>query len=171
MSARVFGRRRSHMPKSEDKRHEETNKLFDDLLGPLESWSALEVDQFLADAGVDVDAASKALFERVSDIAATYRRKNQDVPAPVGELLKPDTSPGRRSQQRGPTRLRMKSIVPTCASGKFCYETIETAALTAERMMEIGDVDAGCHVEPYPCRQCHRFHVGNRKIVFTEEDE
>jgi len=76
------------MPKSEDKWHEETNKLFDDLLGPVESWSVAEVDQFLADVGVDVDAASRAIFERVSDIAAMYRQKNQDVPSPVGELLK-----------------------------------------------------------------------------------
>jgi hypothetical protein len=76
------------MSKSEDKRHEAANKLLDELLGPVEGWEDTELDQFLADAGVDIDAASRAIFERVSDIAATYRKKNQDIPVPVAEFLK-----------------------------------------------------------------------------------
>jgi hypothetical protein len=76
------------MSKSKDKRFEEFNKLFDDLLAPIEEWSGQEVDQFIADAGIDIDAASNALFERVSEIAGTYRAKNQDVPDPVTELLR-----------------------------------------------------------------------------------
>jgi hypothetical protein len=76
------------MSKSSDKRFEEFNKLFDDLLAPVEEWSDSEVDQFLADAGTDIDAANHALFERVSEIAGTYRAKNQDVPSPVVELLR-----------------------------------------------------------------------------------
>jgi len=76
------------MSKSTDRRFEEFNKLFDDLLGPIEDWSGSDVDRFLADAGVDIDAASRALFDGVSEIACTYRAKNQNVPEPVAELLR-----------------------------------------------------------------------------------
>jgi hypothetical protein len=76
------------MSNSLDKRFEEFNKLFDDLLGPVEGWSGPEVDQFLADAGVDVDASSRALYDRVNDIAGAYRAKNQNVPDPVAEFLR-----------------------------------------------------------------------------------
>ena len=76
------------MSKSQDKRFEEFNKLFDDLLAPVEDWSGPEVDQFIADAGIDIDAANHALYERVSEIAGTYRANNQDIPDPVAELLR-----------------------------------------------------------------------------------
>lgn len=76
------------MSKSRDEHFEEFNKLFDDLLGPVEDWSGPEVDQFLADSGVDIDASNRALYERVSEIAGRYRDKNQDIPDPVAELLR-----------------------------------------------------------------------------------
>jgi hypothetical protein len=76
------------MSKSTDKRFEEFNKLFDDLLGPIEEWSGPEVEQFLADAGVDIDAATRALYGRVSQVAGTYRAKNQNVPDVVAETLR-----------------------------------------------------------------------------------
>jgi hypothetical protein len=76
------------MSKSTDKRFEELNKLLDDLLGPVEDWPDREVDQFLADAGVDTDAASRSLYERVNEIAGTYRAQNQDVPEPITEFLR-----------------------------------------------------------------------------------
>lgn len=76
------------MSKSNDKRFEAVNKLFEDLLGPVEDWSDHDVDQFLADAGVDIDAASRSLYERVSEIAGTYREKNQDIPQPIAEFLR-----------------------------------------------------------------------------------
>lgn len=76
------------MSKSADKRFEEVNKLLEDLLGPVENWSDREVDQFLADAGVDTAAASRSLYERVSEIAGSYRAKNQDIPIPIVECLR-----------------------------------------------------------------------------------
>ena len=76
------------MSKSTGKRFEEVNKLLEDLLGPVEGWSDREVDQFLADAGVDAEAASRSLYDRVNDIAGTYRAKNQDVPQPIVEFLR-----------------------------------------------------------------------------------
>ena len=76
------------MSKSTDRRFENFNKLFDDLLGSVEGWSGPEVDQFLVDAGVDIDAASRALYERVSEIAGAYHAKNQNVPDQVAEFLR-----------------------------------------------------------------------------------
>lgn len=75
------------MSKTTDRQFERLNKLLDDLLAPVESWSAQEVDQFLVDSGVDLDAANRALYERVSEVAGTYRIKNQDIPSPVVALL------------------------------------------------------------------------------------
>jgi hypothetical protein len=76
------------MAKSTDKRFEAMNKMLDDLLGPVEEWSDRDVDKFLADAGVDMDVANRTLFDRVSGIASTYRARNQDVPAPIVDLLR-----------------------------------------------------------------------------------
>ena len=76
------------MSKSTDKRFEAVNKMLDDLLGPVEDWSDREVDQFLAEAGVDVDASSRSLYDRVSEIAGTYRAKNQNIPQPIADFLR-----------------------------------------------------------------------------------
>ena len=76
------------MSKSTDKRFEEFNKLLDDLLGPVEDWPNREVDQFLADAGVDIQATSRKLYARVNEIAGTYRARNQNVPDPIAEFLR-----------------------------------------------------------------------------------
>jgi hypothetical protein len=75
------------MSKSTDKRFEEINKLFDDLLGAVEDWQSQDIDQFLADAGVDIAAANQKLYERVSEIAGTYRARNENVPEPIVEFL------------------------------------------------------------------------------------
>ncbi len=77
--------------------------------------------------------------------------------------------PHRRCPHPGPTRMRQRRIERTCETGKFCYETKRQADLIAERMMEAGAVDPGCHVEAYPCPHCRGFHVGNRKIVFPKD--
>jgi outer membrane protein OmpA-like peptidoglycan-associated protein len=75
------------MSKSTDKRFEHVNKLFDELLGRVEDWPGGEVDQFLADAGVDIEVASRSLYERISDLAGTYRGRNQNIPDPIAEFL------------------------------------------------------------------------------------
>lgn len=76
------------MSKSTDKRFDEFNKLLDDLVGPVEDWPNREVDQFLADAGLDIEATSRKLYERVSEIAGTYLARNQNVPDPIAEFLR-----------------------------------------------------------------------------------
>lgn len=76
------------MSKSTDKRFEEINKLLDDLLGPVEEWPNREIDQFLADGGVDIEATSQKLYERVNEIAGTYRAGNQNVPGPIAEFIR-----------------------------------------------------------------------------------
>ena len=76
------------MSKSMDKRFDEFNNLFDDLLGPVEGWSGAEVDQSLADAGIDIGAADRALYDRVSEIAGAYRERNQNVPDQIAEFLR-----------------------------------------------------------------------------------
>jgi hypothetical protein len=76
------------MSKSTDKRFEAINRLLENLLGPVEDWTGDELDQFLAKAGVDMDAASRNLYDRVNDIAGGYRGRNEDIPQPVAELLR-----------------------------------------------------------------------------------
>jgi hypothetical protein len=34
--------------------------------------------------------------------------------------------------------------------------------------MMAGRVDPGCHITPYLCDDCRRWHTRNRRIVFTE---
>ena len=75
------------MSKSTDERFEEANELLDKLLGPVEDWSQDEVREFLADAGVDLKTTSEKLHERVNQVAAAYRARNQDVPISISGLL------------------------------------------------------------------------------------
>jgi hypothetical protein len=70
-----------------DKRFEEVNTLLEDRLGPVENWSD-EVDQFLADASVNRKAARRSLYECVSEIAGSYRARNQEIPIPIVEFLR-----------------------------------------------------------------------------------
>lgn len=76
------------MSKSADRQFEAFNELLGDLLGPSEDWTTEELDEFLTDAGVDMQAASRNLYERVSEIAGSYHAKNQNVPLPVADLLR-----------------------------------------------------------------------------------
>src|SRR5262245_15287535 len=75
------------MTESTDKRFEEANELLDNLLGPVEDWSQDEVRAFLADAGVDLKTTSEKLYERVNQVAAAYRARNQEVPISISGLL------------------------------------------------------------------------------------
>lgn len=62
--------------------------MLDDLLGPIDEWPDREVEQFVANAGVDIEATSRKLYERVNEIAGTYRAGNQNVPGPIAEFLR-----------------------------------------------------------------------------------
>ena len=66
-----------------------------------------------------------------------------------------------------PTRLRvpLDRWYRRCPSQKVCFDTKAQALDAAERLMEKGEVNPGCHMTPYLCDECQRWHVANRRIV------
>jgi hypothetical protein len=69
-----------------------------------------------------------------------------------------------------PTRGRfdvIKRHFSRCSSQKVGYSSKVEALDVAEIMMERGSVRQGCHITPYHCRECHEWHLYNRRIVFT----
>lgn len=52
-----------------------------------------------------------------------------------------------------------------CESQKVSYDAKDDALTAAERMMDAGRVRVGCHITPYLCPDCDRWHVANRVIV------
>lgn len=67
-----------------------------------------------------------------------------------------------------PTRQRIKvagSGFRRCESQKVGYATRDEALTVAERMMDMGKVNPGCHITPYLCGECGEWHVANRVIV------
>lgn len=81
-----------------------------------------------------------------------------------------ETSPRRRAWFTGPTRMRITPPARACATGKVCHETEAAAKVEAERKMDLGHVDPGCHLQAYKCGACHCWHVGNRVVVFRDDD-
>jgi hypothetical protein len=66
-----------------------------------------------------------------------------------------------------PTRSRRHGTIRACETQKVCFASRELALDAAEMMMERGNVSPGCHITPYPCEDCGRWHVGNRQIVYV----
>ncbi len=65
-----------------------------------------------------------------------------------------------------PTRWSVNPLrVTHCESQKMGYDSYDEALTAAERMMELGHVNPGCHITPYECDRCSSWHVGNRVIV------
>ena len=64
-----------------------------------------------------------------------------------------------------PTRGRARTR-RLCASGKVTFLSYADALDAAERLMELGIVEPGCHMTPYECEDCGRWHVFNRRIVW-----
>jgi hypothetical protein len=52
-----------------------------------------------------------------------------------------------------------------CESQKYSFDTREAALDGAERQMDRGAVRPGCHITPYLCGDCGKFHLTNRIIV------
>jgi 3'-phosphoadenosine 5'-phosphosulfate sulfotransferase (PAPS reductase)/FAD synthetase len=129
------------MSKSKDKRFEEFNKLFDDLLAPIEEWSGQEVDQFIADAGIDIDAASNALFERVSEIAGTYRAKNQDVPDPVTELLRQLRPVDLPTSDPDVAKSAARKWIASLRRPKSLFVPLQVAHAFQKKKVELGSKD------------------------------
>ena len=66
-----------------------------------------------------------------------------------------------------PTRLSvpLDSDFRRCESQKIGFGSYDSALDAAERMMDAGRVDPGCHITPYLCDRCSEWHVANRVIV------
>lgn len=66
-----------------------------------------------------------------------------------------------------PTRLKIdvEDFARTCATHKVAFPSYAAALDGAERAMENGHVTPGCHITPYECQECGRWHVRNRVIV------
>lgn len=69
--------------------------LRDKLLGPVEEWPAEDVLQVVADSNIDLDAVKRRIYEAASRKAATFRARNEDVPAHLGAVLR-DLRPADR---------------------------------------------------------------------------
>lgn len=65
-----------------------------------------------------------------------------------------------------PTRLAVNPLdARLCESRKACFRTKNEALDIAEKMMELRRVHPGCHLTPYQCCNCGRWHIYNRVIV------
>ena len=67
-----------------------------------------------------------------------------------------------------PTRMRMSPdhvLIHRCESRKVAYRTKARALDAAEKLMEAGRVEPGCHITPYECELCGEWHVYNRRVV------
>lgn len=65
-----------------------------------------------------------------------------------------------------PTRLKVDlDTMRACETQKVCFRTRAEALDAAERLMHLGRVTPGCHITPYECDRCGRWHVRNRVIV------
>lgn len=56
-----------------------------------------------------------------------------------------------------------------CTSFKAEYVSLAQAEDAAEDQMDAGFVRPGCHLTPYLCEECGRWHLANRQIVFPRE--
>ena len=72
-----------------------------------------------------------------------------------------------------PSRLRIdvnrQLGMHRCESRKVCHATKADAFDMAESMMQRGEVDRGCHITPYQCKDCGYWHVYNRRIVYDSK--
>lgn len=62
-------------------------ETLDKLLGPVEDMSADELSSTIADAGIDVAAARRRLYERVSEMRSKLWERNADVSSDITSLL------------------------------------------------------------------------------------
>lgn len=68
-----------------------------------------------------------------------------------------------------PTRQHLNVAVArayACVTLKHGHPTRDEALDAAEKMMDAGRVDPGCHLTPYRCDDCGAWHIRNRRIVF-----
>lgn len=59
----------------------------------------------------------------------------------------------------------LRTLWRTCETHKVTYTTRDEALQGAERGMDAGLVEVGCHLTPYACDRCGHWHIRNRQIV------
>ena len=59
----------------------------------------------------------------------------------------------------------MQRLERRCETQKVCHDTYAQALDACEDQMLAGRVAPGCHLVPYLCNTCNRWHVGNKVIV------
>lgn len=58
-----------------------------------------------------------------------------------------------------------------CESGKVAYDTRDDALTGADTAMMADLVKPGCHLMPYECEDCGRWHVRNQRIILSTHVE
>jgi hypothetical protein len=72
------------------KRDDRFDRLFDsaeEVLGPIEEMTGDDVTEMLEESGIDTEALSRRMYERLSEVAGRYYSKNQDVPVQLAQAL------------------------------------------------------------------------------------
>jgi hypothetical protein len=65
-----------------------------------------------------------------------------------------------------PTRRKLNpQRVHQCPTYKVAFERRDEALDAAELAMLRGQVLVGCHIVPFECPTCHRWHLTNRVVV------
>ena len=129
------------MSKSEDKRFEAFNKTFDDLIGAVEDWPERDLNQFLADAGMDMDDAERVLYERVSKIAGTYNARNENIPTPIAEFMRQMRPISLPTKDPDVARNAARRYVARFRRPKPSFTTSEVAYAFRNKKDELGAKD------------------------------
>jgi len=72
------------------KRDGRFDRLFDsaeEVLGPIEEMTVDDVTEMLEESGIDTEALSRRMYEKLSEVAGRYYGKNQDVPVQLAQAL------------------------------------------------------------------------------------
>ncbi len=70
-----------------------------------------------------------------------------------------------------PTRLNVPIIngIVKCETQKSTFASYDDALTHADNLMAMDRAMPGCHIGPYKCERCGWWHVGNRRITFTDD--
>src|SRR5260221_14289468 len=71
-----------------DRPLDETEKMLDDLVGPLEDWTDEEIDELLAGRDKELARARTKLFNYASGIANDLETRHKPVPKPIAGMLR-----------------------------------------------------------------------------------
>jgi hypothetical protein len=129
------------MSQSNDKRFDEFNKLVDDLLTPVEDWPSTDVEQFLADAGTDMEAVNRDLYDRVDEIAGSYRAKNHNVPDPIAGLLRQLRPIDRPTSDPDLVKNAARNWIVNLRRPKSSFASVQLAHAFQNKMGALGSKD------------------------------